>query len=84
MSCEIILADQIAIGVHSGLAGNEDDAAGHDLDDLRITRRRAEFGRIDAVDRRRHGSRPQFRGTDGAVAAGGSTAGAFFGFSVPA
>src|SRR6195256_2085533 len=48
---KIILADQAAIPVECGLAGDENDAAGGDLDDLRIAGRRAELGRIDAGNR---------------------------------
>lgn len=48
---KIVLADQITIAIESGLAGDEDDAAGADLDDLRIARRRAELGRIEAPNR---------------------------------
>ena len=84
---EIILADDIAGHVKRGLAGDEDDAAAADLDHLRITRRGAEFGRIDADDFGRcvacHAVSPmdQLRGP---ATAGGAMFVAFFGFSVPA
>ncbi len=48
---KIGLADHMAAGIERGLAGDEDDPAGADLDDLRIARRGAELGRIDAGNR---------------------------------
>jgi hypothetical protein len=49
---KIALADDIAVAIEGGLAGDEDDPTGGYLNNLRITRRRAELGRIDAGDRR--------------------------------
>jgi hypothetical protein len=48
-----ILADDIAVFIERGLSCDEDDAAGADVDDLRIAGRGAEFGRVDPDDRRR-------------------------------
>jgi hypothetical protein len=51
LSClrgEIILANQIAVVIERGQAGNEDNAAGADVDNLGIAGRCAEFRRIDA------------------------------------
>jgi hypothetical protein len=43
----------MAVLAERGLPCDEDDAAGADLDDLRIAGRGAEFGRIDPDDGRR-------------------------------
>jgi hypothetical protein len=53
LCAKIILADHVAVMVEGGLAGNENDAAGANIDDLGVTGRCAEFGRIDPDDRRR-------------------------------
>ena len=47
---KIASADDIAGAIERGLAGDEDDPAGGDIDDLRIAGRRAEFRRIDTGD----------------------------------
>ena len=47
---EIEHAHHIAVAVERGLPGDEDNPVGADVDNLRITGRRAEFGRIDADD----------------------------------
>lgn len=41
---KVVSADHIAVAVDRGLAGDEDEAAGGDVDDLGIARRCAEFG----------------------------------------
>ena len=48
---EVAPADELPLAVEGGLARDGDDAARPDLDDLRVARRRAEFGRVDAPDR---------------------------------
>ena len=86
---EIMPADHIAVAVERGLAGDEDDTACADLDDLGIARRRAESGglmrRIDGVcftGRAACCGGIQLRGA--ADTGGGPRPIAFFGFSVPA
>src|SRR6266481_2474941 len=51
---KIILAHQIPIPIERGLPRDEYHATSADLDYLRIAGRRAEFGRIDAGNRRRY------------------------------
>jgi hypothetical protein len=48
---KVALADDLAGAVDRGLAGDEDEAAGADFDHLRVARRRAQFGRVDAFGR---------------------------------
>src|SRR5262249_25377677 len=50
---KIVLSDQFAVGSDGGLPGNEDHAAGLDLDQLRVAGRRGKPRRIDAPDRAR-------------------------------